>query len=254
MSKRPRKAIRAADAGYPTLDEHLTSRRQVLVSLGTAAAAAAIGWRCGPGGVVLPPDYYTTTFRIPEQGELTVELNSGGAIQFSIRFVAHSEGAVEEVRSRSSEIEAACVERVSEMSLAEICRGNNLVGETVTEVIRGFATDTSRATIEFSGESRTVRIPEAGSLQVGLSPSGSCEFHLTWRLESSCCYYELLEQIPEIEAASEQLVSQLGYDLLSQDADLAQDYLESTLAPLLGSCPGIDAGGEVSLYIVSLQE
>lgn len=96
------KFTRPQDAGYPSLQEHLTTRRRFLEVAGVAVAAGGLATACGralgnegepdagtppPPGVYPGPDFYT--LRIPDEGDLYAYLIDGGSAQFYVELVTY---------------------------------------------------------------------------------------------------------------------------------------------------------------------
>lgn len=85
--KRPPRAVRPCDCrgvashpGYPTVREHLATRRDVLTFVGASTVTCVLS-ACLTGKPALP-DYHT--FRIPAAGELETTLASGEACRFYV--------------------------------------------------------------------------------------------------------------------------------------------------------------------------
>ncbi len=121
------------DAGYPSLMDHLMSRRKFLSYAGVAAAAGGVAAACGRNlgtvegdggfddkrvdggtepdseiqmmGVIAEPEYYN--LRIPESGETTAYLAEGGKCRFYVNAVTYSASTYELLRENPGGSQAA---------------------------------------------------------------------------------------------------------------------------------------------------
>jgi hypothetical protein len=146
MARRIRKATRTEDAGYPSLKEHVMSRRRFLELAGTSLAATGLMAACGralggsdsDGGVdpdaeILPdghihqpdgdieilgdieePDYFI--LRIPETGDLTSYLVDGGYCMFFVKVATYNADSYDALRDNPSRAQQVCRETIADFT------------------------------------------------------------------------------------------------------------------------------------------
>jgi hypothetical protein len=137
-----RKATRTEDAGYPSLKQHLLSRRRFLELAGTSVAAAGLLAACGRamgvgdpdggtdpdadmdageqevdadieiGGVVAETDYYI--LRIPDTGDLYAYLVDGGECMFYVEAATYSAPSYDAMRENPDRCQQCCRETISD--------------------------------------------------------------------------------------------------------------------------------------------
>lgn len=137
-----RKATRTEDAGYPSLKQHLLSRRRFLELAGTSVAAAGLLAACGRavgvrdpdggtdpdadtdaghqevdadieiGGVVAETDYYI--LRIPDTGEIYAYLVDGGECMFYVEAATYSAPSYDAMRENPERCRQCCREIISD--------------------------------------------------------------------------------------------------------------------------------------------
>lgn len=135
-----------SNAGYPSLMEHLMSRRKFLSYAGVAAAAGGVAAACGRNlgvvegdggyddkrvdggsepdseiemmGVLPDPDYYT--LRIPESGETTAYLAEGGKCRFYVNAVTYSALTYELLRDNPGGSQAATRKTIAGFTYDEL--------------------------------------------------------------------------------------------------------------------------------------
>jgi len=104
---------------YPTVREHLLSRREALGVLGVSFVAGAgvmskgclAGMQDAPGAA---SDASTTylTFRVPVQGDLAVDLADAAPCRFSVNALTYYQDTYDYLTSHEAEAEQACVDAV----------------------------------------------------------------------------------------------------------------------------------------------
>lgn len=148
VKKRIHKATRLADSGYPTLEEHMVSRRRFLELAGGCLGSIAAGGflaACGRGlgavdgdagtepdgdtppipGDVEQPQYFT--LRIPDSGNLTAYLYDGGMCVFYVEMATYSEPMYAALAANSPQAADACRTAIADFNYDELDTGQGRV-------------------------------------------------------------------------------------------------------------------------------
>jgi hypothetical protein len=131
--KKIRKATTKRSSDYPSLEEHMMSRRRFLELAGGCLAAGGLWAACGrPLGnkseeeVAIPgdvrqPDYYR--LRIPTEHELTSYLYDGGVCVFYVEVVTYAENLHTALIDELERAEGACRATISDFSYDQLDTG-----------------------------------------------------------------------------------------------------------------------------------
>jgi hypothetical protein len=115
----PPKAPPASD--YPTLSEHLLTRRNLLTWTGASAVSGVLWVSCISGDDDSGPGYYTT--RIPETGDALATFATGGACRFYVTVTSYSENGFYVLIDGAAEALAVCQEVLARQDFAALTAG-----------------------------------------------------------------------------------------------------------------------------------
>jgi hypothetical protein len=77
------------EADYPSLKEHLLTRRELMTWMGASLITGSLGVRCMPGDDDSGPAYYYV--RLPSEGDALATQAGGGTIRFYVNITAMCE-------------------------------------------------------------------------------------------------------------------------------------------------------------------
>jgi len=89
MRSKPRQARKKHAPGYPNLQEHLLTRRDLMTWLGASLVTGSIWVSCVMGDDDSGPAYHTA--RLPSEGDAEVTQASGGSLRFYVNVTMYSD-------------------------------------------------------------------------------------------------------------------------------------------------------------------
>lgn len=139
-----RAATKETPPAYPSVREHLLSRRRALRYLGASllAGASTLTQGCStfdrstPGAASDASTSYLT-LRIPQQGELSAELADAAQCRFHVFAIFYDQILHDQLQAQAPEAEQACIDAVSQYTYSDLeTTGGVLTAEAdVTEAL-----------------------------------------------------------------------------------------------------------------------
>ncbi len=126
---------------YPSLEEHLVSRRDVLTWMGASLVTVAASTACVAGDDDSGPAYYT--LRLPSRDDAQVSLTGGGTLRFYVTAVLYDDYGYGNVYDSSAATEV-CSDTLAHKTHAEIA-----AGLTGTDGLRDLEHDLEQALVDY---------------------------------------------------------------------------------------------------------